>query len=175
MVRMVAGGAAMGLRWRRAATGVVVVSTLCLGACSAGGSSGPSQTGGSSGSPPASAAGSLSGSPTGPALTQAQAQAELQAYLDAWATDGPAAASRAYLAPDQQVSSDEGAVRLRSGRVTAVSETRGTPDGMTLLASMDLSLLADPGAWDNGANDRFVTFSYRGGDIPYQMSFATGP
>ena len=108
-------------------------------------------------------------------MTQPQARAELQAYLDAWAMDGPAAASRAYLVPDQQVPSDDDAVRLRSGRVTVVGEARPTPDGMTFLVSMDLSFVGERGAWGEGTNGRFVTFVYRGGDIPYEMGVATGP
>lgn len=30
-------------------------------------------------------------------------------------------------------------------------------------------------AWGNGTNERFVTFTPGSGEVPYAMSFATGP
>jgi hypothetical protein len=99
----------------------------------------------------------------------------VQAYLDAWRTQGPAVASRAYLAPDQQVGDDADAPHLASGTVTEVTGAQPTPDGLMVQVSLDLSFDGHPVAWGEGTNDRFVTFRWRGGDIPYEMTFATGP
>ena len=115
------------------------------------------------------------GSSASPTPTTAEARAEVQAYLDAWRTQGPAVASLAYLAPDQQVGDDADAPHLASGTVTEVTDARATPDGLRVQVSLDLSFDGDPVAWSVGTNDRFVTFRWRGGEIPYEMSFATGP
>lgn len=111
-----------------------------------------------------------------PSLSQADAVAELQSYLNAWSTDGPASASQAYLTADQQVSNDADAPKLASGKVTQVTGARPGPGGeLTLQVTLDLTFDGDPIAWTNGVNDRFVTFTPRGGQVPYAMSFATGP
>lgn len=42
-------------------------------------------------------------------------------------------------------------------------------------ATLELSFDGDPVAWSEGTNDRFVTLTWRGGAIPYEIAFATGP
>lgn len=113
---------------------------------------------------------------TAPSLSQDDAVAELQSYLDAWSTDGPASASQAYLTADQQVSNDADAPKLASGKVTKVIGAQPGPDGeLTLQVTLDMAFRGDPIAWSNGANERFVTFTPGGGQVPYAMSFATSP
>lgn len=102
-------------------------------------------------------------------------EAELQAYLDAWRTQGPAVASRAYLATDQQLTDDTDAPHLKSGTVIEVAAAQPTADGQVFTATLELAFDGDPIAWSEGRNDRFVAFTWRGGDIPFAMSFATGP
>ncbi len=120
---------------------------------------------------------SAPGSPTAaPSLSQGDAVAELQSYLDAWSTDGPTSASQAYLSADQQVSIDADAPKLASGKVTQVTGAQPGPGGeLTLQVTLDLTFDADPIAWSQGVNERFVTFTARGGQVPYTMSFATSP
>jgi len=57
-----------------------------------------------------------------------------------------------------------------SGTVTEVIGAQPTPDGLVLQVSLDLSFDGDPVAWGVGTNERFVTFRWRGGDIPYEMT-----
>lgn len=118
---------------------------------------------------------SSTSTPAPTTLTKGTANAELQAYLDAWRTRGPAAASQTYLAADQHVSSDADAPHLASGRVIAVQDGQPTPNGLMFPVTLELAFDGDPIAWTEGSNDRFVYFTARDGDIPYQMSFATGP
>mgnify|MGYP001410892111 CR=1 FL=1 len=108
------------------------------------------------------------------ALTKQEAVLEVQAYLDAWRTDGLAAANERYLVPDQHAAGETGP-RLAHGSVTKVAQTEVTPDGMVMLATLTLNFDGDSGAWGNGANDRWITFTWRGGSVPYVMSFATSP
>lgn len=116
------------------------------------------------------------GAPPGAApASVSDATAELNAYLDAWRAEGPAVSSRAYLTPDQQVTNDADAPRLKTGRVTDVSLAQATPEGQMFYVTLELSFEGEPIAWNEGTNERFVTFAWRGGDIPYAMTFATGP
>lgn len=113
---------------------------------------------------------------TAPTLTQVEAVAELQSYLAAWAADGPASASETYLVTDEQVDSDGDAPMLVTGKVVTVTGAQPTPDGgLTLQVTLDMTFDGNPMAWGNGSNERFVTFTPRSGEIPYAMSFATGP
>lgn len=113
---------------------------------------------------------------TTPTLSQADAVAELQSYLDAWAADGPASASKTYLATDQQVNNDADAPKLATGKVVTVTGAQPTPDGgLTLHVTLDMTFDGDPIAWGNGTNERFVTFTPRSDEVPYAMSFATSP
>jgi len=104
-----------------------------------------------------------------------EARAEVQAYLDSWRVDGPAISSQTYLVPDQQVTNDADGPHLASGRVTGVRDAQPAPDGARFPVTLELPFDGDPIAWGQGSNDRFVTFTWRGGNIPYAMSFATGP
>lgn len=80
-----------------------------------------------------------------PTLSQADAVAELQSYLDAWAADGPASASKTYLAADQQVNSNADAPQLVTGKVAAVSGARPTPEGgLILQVTLDMSFEGTP-------------------------------
>lgn len=154
---------------------VVSLATLAFSFALAGCSADePARTQASAGSTPSTSA---PASPTAtPSLSQAHAVAELQSYLNAWSTDGPASASQAYLTADQQVSNDADAPKLASGKVTKVTGAQPGPGGeLTLQVTLDMTFDGDPIAWSEGVNERFVTFTPRGGQVPYAMSFATGP
>lgn len=95
-------------------------------------------------------------------------------YLSAWASAGPAAASR-FLVPSQRSRADQGTPRLASGTVTAAEMFRWHgPDRFVVLASVDLAFRGDPVAWNRGDNDRFVTV-HRVGQRRYLLEFATSP
>lgn len=105
----------------------------------------------------------------------ASAVATVRGYLHAWATQGPSRASR-YLVSDQRVTTDQGAPRIRSGRVTSYRLYRWKgANEFTLLVSMNLRFTNNPLAWSSGSNDRFVTCYRAKGAVRYQLEFATGP
>ena len=105
----------------------------------------------------------------------ASAVATLRRYLHAWVVRGPAVASR-YLVSSQQVSSDAGAPRLAAATLTSsrVYGWEGSRE-LTLLVSLDLRFEGDPGAWNQGENERFVTAREVGARHRYVLELATSP
>lgn len=111
--------------------------------------------------------------PLGPAdqKTVQAAVATIQAFLDTWRRDGIAVASRDYSVSDQQAASGP---QLSAGKVLDASVSSwDSPDHFTLEVSLDLHFTGDPMAWNQGANDRFVTVTRDAKG--FRLSFATSP
>lgn len=109
-------------------------------------------------------------------LDTAGARVLLQRYLDAWVKDGAAAASQSYLVEDQQVTSGSpDTPQLTSGEIISIERSSASDGTLTVLVELDLTFAGDPVTWGNGRNTRFVTFNPRTGDVPYAISFSTGP
>jgi len=105
-------------------------------------------------------------------IVYATAVAELGDYLLTWQQSGPRIASRQFLVPSQR----GGSLVLRSGRVISYKAVTWTSrDEFTLFVTIDLKFSGSSGAWDDGRNDRFVTFLHSGTRPPYEMQFATSP
>jgi hypothetical protein len=84
----------------------------------------------------------------------------LRAHLETWRREGLFVASRRYLEAVSQPPSDVGLPRLSSGRVLHADVfSWASPDRFTLEVSLDLHFRGDPMAWNDGRNDRFVTFT----------------
>lgn len=110
----------------------------------------------------------------GASRTYSAAIAELGEYLAAWRNQGAAVASQEFLVPDQRVGGD--GLILRGGRVISYEPYSWASDNQfRLLVTLDLHFTGSPGAWSEGHNDRFVTFSRSIGQGRYLMEFATGP
>jgi hypothetical protein len=117
--------------------------------------------------PPASAL------PTDPATMRAYAAAvaELQRYLDAWRTEGSGVADR-FVVPEQR----GGMLRLRTGRVSSYQPWGWTSvNRFTLEVQLELHFVGSAGVWNDGLNDRFITFTRSAAEDPYLLEFATGP
>jgi hypothetical protein len=98
----------------------------------------------------------------------------VRAYLDTWRRSGLAAASQAFSVSEQQIEADVGTPRIRSGSVLGAEVwSWEPPDQFTLEVGLELHFDGDPGAWDEGDNGRFVTFTRTGGAL--RLSFATSP
>jgi hypothetical protein len=99
----------------------------------------------------------------------------LRAYLHAWVTEGPSRASR-YLVTSQRATSDEGAPRISKGVVTSyrLYGWKG-PAEFTLYATLSLTFVNNPMAWNRGTNGRFVTAHRVGHRQGYLLEFATSP
>ena len=127
-------------------------------------SAGPAQTG------PTTAA------PLGPGdrRTVRSAVTAIQAYLDTWRRDGMFLAARQYVEKDAQPPSAVGLPRLSSGKVLhADLSSWESADHFTLEVALDLHIVGDPLAWNDGENDRFVTVTRDGGG--FRLAFATSP
>lgn len=113
--------------------------------------------------------------PVQPALVEA-AMGRVQSYLDTWIRDGCAAAATAYRGASEQASTARDCPRLISGRarLEEVHDWRSADD-FTLLLALDLHFAGDPGAWGEGANERFVTFTRTTPGQAWALSLATGP
>ena len=99
----------------------------------------------------------------------------VQAFLDAYRRDGIVVAARKYLPPDSRPDTAAGVPRLASGTVTgAVVSSWESPDQFTLEVRLDLHFDGDPGAWNEGHNDRFVTFTRTDGALRI-VEIATSP
>jgi hypothetical protein len=108
------------------------------------------------------------GTPSRDAATRA-----LQEFVDSWRADGFAAASRTYLVANQQVDQGGSAPVLAAGTVAKVRNgPAGTGDALVLDVDLDLTFSGAGGAWHDGINERFVTFTPRGGAVPYVLSIA---
>lgn len=165
---------------RTALTAPLVSSALALallGGCAQPSPAAPAQ------SPPSTPTTSPSTGPTsrGTGITMEEAaayskvQIELTDFLEAWRTKGYAEASKAYLAPDMQPTSADGALVLASGRVVNVIPDEWTSNDLFVVAvDFDLTFTGNSGAWGQGLNSRFVTATARTGPTPYVLDFATG-
>lgn len=99
----------------------------------------------------------------------------LRQYLHAWASEGPARASR-YLEPNERFSKDYGAPRISAGTVRSYRlDSWNGPTTFTLLVSMNLTFTTDPLTWNRGSNDRFVTARKAGPHQGYLLEIASGP
>lgn len=97
---------------------------------------------------------------------------ELQDYLTYWQQAGPLKASRLFLMPSQQGDT----VKLASGKVLSYHPyTWWSANNFTLLMSIDLHFVGWRGAWNEGKNDRFVTFTRAPQGQPFRMALYTGP
>lgn len=161
-----------------------VLASTCLVTACAGSGSAPDAAAPPSTSRPSSAASATSdapserSSPSAPRPTRGEVHAAVTAlrhYLDAWVTEGPARASR-HLVESQRSASDQGSPRISAGTVSSyrVYSWKG-PEEFTLLVSMDLAFTNDPGAWDRGTNERFVTAHRVGDHGTYLLELATSP
>lgn len=166
--------------------GIVVLLLALTGCSSTATSTAPTSpeitTRGATSSAPSSPASdpSASPSPTPSRRASRPSQQEvdaavttLRAYLHAWATEGPSRASR-YLVTSQRAPSDEGAPRISKGVVTScrLYGWKG-PAEFTLYATLSLTFVNNPMAWNRGTNGRFVT-AHRVGH-GYLLEFATSP
>lgn len=101
-----------------------------------------------------------------------EAALELQDYFNYWHQVGPLKASRLFLVPGQR----DATVKLASGKVLSYHpySWRSASD-FTLLMSLDLHFVGWHGAWSEGKNDRFVTFTRASHGQPFLMALNTGP
>jgi hypothetical protein len=154
------------------ALAVVIAVSVTFGCSGSGAQPAPPAT-----SPPASSSTTPAGGATTGAgsVTRAAAIRMLQAYLDSWRTDGLAIANRRYLVPDEQVANGADALVLAAGRVATVRSESPTASGLVLDVDLDLTFRGGTGAWGDGINERFVTFTPREGAVPFVMSLATSP
>jgi hypothetical protein len=113
-------------------------------------------------------------------LTPAQARqaayrtaaGEVQDYLNYWHLEGPASASKLFLVPSQRGS----AVMLASGKVLSYhAYSWKSANEFTLLVSVNLHFSGWHGAWNEGKNDRFITFTRAATGQPFLMELNTGP
>ena len=97
---------------------------------------------------------------------------ELQDYFNYWHLVGPVTASRRFLVPSQRGS----AVKLASGQVSSYHVyTWKSQNDFTLLMSLNLHFEGRHVAWNEGRNDRFVTFTKSPHGQPFLMELNTGP
>jgi len=97
---------------------------------------------------------------------------ELRDYLNYWRLAGPSRASRLFLVRSQR----EGTVKLASGHVLNYRSYSFTSvNDFTLMVSLDLHFEGWHGAWSDGTNDRFVTFTRAFHTQTFLMAFNTGP
>jgi hypothetical protein len=97
---------------------------------------------------------------------------ELQDYLNYWHLVGPVTASKLFLVPSQR----DGTVKLASGKVLRYQPySWKSANDFTLLMSLDLHFDGWRGAWNEGKNDRFVTFTRAPHGQPFLMALNTGP
>jgi hypothetical protein len=96
----------------------------------------------------------------------------LQNYFNYWHLVGPATASKLFLVPSQR----GGTVKLASGKVlSSHAVSWKSANDFTLLMSLDLHFDGWHGAWNEGKNDRFVTFTRATLGQPFLMALNTGP
>ena len=119
----------------------------------------------------------------GPAVSSSESQdrsqvysaaiAELHDYLSVWHEQGRSVASERFLVSGQRGGGD---YKLRRGKVVSYQPYRWVSGNQfTLLVTLDLHFTGSPGAWNQGRNDRFVTFFRPTGRGPYLLQFATSP
>jgi len=97
---------------------------------------------------------------------------ELRDYLNYWHLVGPSTASKLYLVKSQR----DGTVRLASGKVLNYRfYSWKSVNAFTLMVTLDLHFEGWHGAWNDGKNDRFVTFTRASLGQIFLMAFNTGP
>lgn len=97
---------------------------------------------------------------------------ELQDYFNYWHLVGPVTASKLFLVPSQRDST----VRLLSGKVMSFhSYAWSSASDFTLLMSLNLHFEDWHGAWNEGKNDRFVTFTRGSHGQQFLIALNTGP
>jgi hypothetical protein len=106
--------------------------------------------------------------------------AEVRDYLAAWHQLGRAKAAQRFMVPSERgpdpAEPGSDPVILRSGTVLSYRPDRWvSQDNFTLLVLLELHFSGLPGAWNSGANGRFVTFTRQAGHSHYLMYFATSP
>ena len=100
------------------------------------------------------------------------AASELQEYLNYWHLVGPVTASKLFLVSSQR----GGTVKIASGKVLNYHPySWKSANDFTLLMSINLNFNGWHGAWNEGENDRFVTFTRAGHGRPFLMALNTGP
>lgn len=105
-------------------------------------------------------------------VTYKAAASDVQDYLNYWHLAGPAIASKQFLVSSQQ----GGTVKLASGQVLSYhSYSWKSANEFTLLVSLSLHFSGSRGAWNEGKNDRFVTFTRASQGRQFLMAFNTGP
>lgn len=105
-------------------------------------------------------------------VTYKTAASEVQDYLNYWHLAGPATASKQFLVSSQQ----GGTVKLASGKVLSYhTYSWKSAKEFTLLVSFNLHFPGSPGSWNEGKNDRFVTFMRTSQGQQFLMAFNTGP
>jgi hypothetical protein len=97
---------------------------------------------------------------------------ELQDYFNYWHLVGPGTASKIFMVPSQR----DGTVKLASGKVLSYHPySWKSANDFTLQMSIDLHFAGWHGAWNEGKNDRFVTFTRAPQGQPFLMALNTGP
>lgn len=105
-----------------------------------------------------------------------EALREVQAYLDAWKTNGQLAAAKLYIDPDQWPA-DGPELKLLDGTVVSHRPASwSSADDFKLLITMNMHFPGgDGGAFGDGPNTRFITFTRSPSGHPFLMSWATSP
>ena len=174
----------MTARIYRVASAIVLTGIAAVGVCAcASGTVSPAVTASAAASSPAGQATSVTfpASPvsgaSGHLREYAEAIAGLRQYLAMWHERGQVAADQRYKVPSQRLAaSDPRPVILSTGKVVSYRPVRWVSgERFTLLVTMDLRFSGSQGAWNQGSNDRFVTFYWAPAQDRYLMEFATSP
>ena len=97
---------------------------------------------------------------------------EMQDYFNYWHLVGPASAAKPFLVSSQR----DGTVKLARGKVLSYRPySWKSANDFTLLMSLDLHFVGWHGAWNEGRNDRFVTFTRASHGQTFSMALNTGP
>lgn len=103
----------------------------------------------------------------------------LRQFLGQWSDHGLAKAARRFLQPEFRPLPGQSGPKLLSGKVVDFRPSSWTsPDQFTLDVDMNLQFAGPPeqrGAWGQGRNERFVTFTRIPGTQRYLLALATSP
>ena len=96
----------------------------------------------------------------------------LQDFLNLWSAEGFAAATTQFHVPSSRVMN---AYKLQRGVVTSWRQVAWTSSNrFTLLVSIDLHFSGSSGPWNDGGNDRYVTFYRSSSSSAWRMSINSG-
>jgi hypothetical protein len=110
------------------------------------------------------------------ASVAANGAAEVQRYLNSWANKGAVTASQTYLVRSQWSLKGQRQIKLVHGSVTKFQLYKLVSNrDFTLLVTMRMTFSGWFGSWGQGANDRFVHFTWRSTRARHQMEFLTSP